>query len=262
MAIETGTDGLVVGFQQPVSIGSLRSCMQVSLSTDAGVLAVAGRGAEPDNEAAIWWVDLQHGTPPRRLGGPPGMAYCAISRDGHWLAAGTLQGNGVRIWSLRDAAAPADLPIRGSAKVAFSPNNKRLVTGDTEAYRFWITGTWQLEREIHSEMGESHGMMAFSPRMTALAIACSRQELKFLNPFTLKEVSNPDFDSESPLCFDPSGRLLITTGQAGGIFFWRLDEVRARLVEMDIDWKQMPEFPQQTFPVVRRVVLPAAATHK
>jgi hypothetical protein len=73
-------------------------------------------------------------------------------------------------------------------------------------------------------------------------------------------VSSPDFDRESPLCFDPSGRLMINTGQAGGIFFWKLDEVRAHLVEMGLDWKHMPEFPKELpLPVVRRVVVAAGA---
>ena len=259
MASEALADGIGINFQQPVAIAALRSCMQLSLSADGAWLAVAGRSAESQSDAAIWLIDVQHATPPRRLGGPPGVAHCALSPDGRWLAAGTWQGNGVRIWSLRDATPAVNLSIRGSAKVAFSPDGKRLVTGDTEAYRFWQTGTWRLEREIPSEMGEFHGMMTFSPRMTALAIACRRAELKVLNPFTLEEVSSPDFDRESPLCFDPSGKLLVTTGQAGGIFFWKLDAVRARLVEMGLDWKHMPEFPNLPLPLVRRVLVATAA---
>jgi serine/threonine protein kinase/WD40 repeat protein len=267
MVSEVTADGLVITFQAAEPIGSFRACMQVSLSTDGTLLAVAGRRADLlDDEAAIWLVDLPQGAPPRRLGGPAGVAYCEISRNGKWLAAGTSQGNGVRIWSLPDAVALQDLPlIRGSARVAFSrdPDVNRLVTGDTEAYRFWKTGTWELEREIPSAMGGHHGIMAFSPRMTALIIACQRAELKVLNPFTMEEVSSPDFDRESPLCFDSSGRLMITTGQSGGIFFWKLDEVRAHLVGMGLDWKHMPEFPKELpLPVVRRVVVPAAAADR
>jgi WD40 repeat protein len=165
---------------------------------------------------------------------------------------------------LPDAVAFKDLPlIRGSTRVAFSPDNKRLVTGDTEAYRFWKTGTWDLEREIPSAMGGRHGMMAYSPRMTALMIACRGAELKVLNPLTLEEESSPDFDQESPLCFDPSGRLMITTGQSGGIFFWKLDEVRAHLDGMGLDWKHMPAFPKELPPpVVSRVVVAAAAADR
>jgi len=263
MASEGTGDDIVITFQAPEPIGSFRACMQISLSADDTLLAVAGRRTDPqDDTAAIWLVDLPQGTPPRCIGGPPGVAYCEISRNGKWLAAGNSQGLGVRIWSLPDALVLKDLPIRGSARVAFSPDNKRLVTGDTEAYRFWKTGTWELEREIPSKMGGCHGMMAYSPRMTALMIACRGAELEFkvLNPLTLEEESSPDFDQESPLCFDPTGRLMITTSQSGGIFFWKLDEVRAHLLGMGLDWKHMPPFPKELPPpVVRRVVVAAAA---
>ncbi|MCX6867646.1 MAG: serine/threonine-protein kinase [Verrucomicrobia bacterium] len=268
MASEGTGDDIVITFHAPEPIGSFRACMQVSLAADGKLLAVAGRRADMlDDAAAIWLVDLPQGTPPRCIGGPPGVAYCEISRNGKWLAAGTSQGIGVRIWSLPDALVLKDLPIRGSARVAFSPdpNVKRLVTGDTEAYRFWKTGIWELEREIPSKMGGGHGMMAFSPRMTALIIACHGAELEFkvLNPLTLEEESSPDFDQESPLCFDPTGRLMITTSQSGGIFFWKLDEVRAHLDGTGLDWKHMPAFPKELPPpVVRRVVVASAAADR
>jgi hypothetical protein len=121
-------------------------------------------------------------------------------------------------------------------------------------------------------MGDSPGMLAFSPRRTALAIACKRDELKVLQPFAfgvpadllredlaLAEMASPDFDREAPLCFDPSGRLMVTTGRTGGLFFWRLDEVRSRLKgirlgEKNSDWEGLPDYPAQSFERVRAVV--------
>ena len=247
-------DGLTVTLQPPQTIGDFISCEQISLSHDGALLAMAG--CRPDDDAAIWLLDLKHGADPKRLAAPPGVAHCAISPDGRWLAAGTKKSDGVRIWQLDDHGIAADLPIRGSAKVAFSPDGKWFVTGDTEFYRFWEPGTWKLKQEIPSQMGDSSGLMAFSPRMTALIIACRRAELKVLNPFTLEELSAPDFDRETPLCFDPFGRVMITTGQSGGLFFWNLDRVRSRLVPLGLDWNHMPPFPVLELPVVRRVLLP------
>jgi serine/threonine protein kinase/WD40 repeat protein len=251
---ETMEDGLSMTLQEPEAIGSFHACGQISLSNDESLLALAGRRG--DDEAAVWLVDLKNHAAPKRLAAPPGVAYCAISRDGRWLAAGTRKGDGVRVWPLDGGTAPVDLPIHGSAKVAFSPDGKWFVTGDTEAYRFWEPGSWALKREIPSQMGDSTGLMAFSPRMTALIIACRGAELKVLNPFTLEELSAPDFDRESPLCFDPNGRLMITTGQSGGLFFWKLDAVRSRLVSMGLDWNHMRQFPELILPVVKRVVVP------
>jgi hypothetical protein len=104
-------------------------------------------------------------------------------------------------------------------------------------------------------MGEFNGLMSFSPRMTALIIACRRAELKVLNPFTLEELASPDFDRESPLCFDPYGRVMITSGPSGGVFFWKLDTIRYRLDDLGLDWEYMQKFPPLELPVVRRISL-------
>jgi serine/threonine protein kinase/WD40 repeat protein len=247
-------DGLVMKLHLPQPIGDFIFCEQIALSKDGALLAMAGR--RTDDEAAVWLVDLKIGAKPTRLAAPAGVAHCTISPDSHWLAAGTRNGSGVRIWALDGKSPPVDLPIRGSAKVAFSPDGKWFVTGDTEFYQFWETGTWKLKRSIPSQMGDTSGLMAFSPRMTALIIACRRAELKVLNPFTLEELSAPDFDRETPLCFDPHGRVMITTGQTGGLFFWNLDTVRSRLVPLGLDWSHMPPFPGLELPLVRRLVLP------
>ncbi|HEX5790738.1 MAG TPA: hypothetical protein VFY13_06270, partial [Luteolibacter sp.] len=61
---------------------------------------------------------------------------------------------------------------------------------------------------------------------------------------------------ETPLCFDPHGRIMVTTGQSGGLFFWKLDEVRAGLVQIGLDWEHMPLFVPLTLPKVVRVHLP------
>ena len=83
-------------------------------------------------------------------------------------------------------------------------------------------------------------------------------ELKILNPFTLEEMSNPDFDHEAPLCFDPSGSIMVTYGPTGGLFFWKTDTLREKLVEMGLDWKKLPQFDPIAYPAVRRVIVPAA----
>jgi WD40 repeat protein/tRNA A-37 threonylcarbamoyl transferase component Bud32 len=247
--------GLAMTFQPPEVIDSFVACEQISLSKDSALLALAGCRSG-DGEAAMWLVDLKNSEAPKRLTAPRGVANCTLSPDGKWLVAGTVRGDGVRIWELGTEAMPVDLPVRGSAKVVFSPDGKWLVTGDTEAYRFWEPGSWNLKREIPSQMGNTSGLMAYSPRMTALIIACRGAELKVINPFTLEELSAPDFDRESPLCFDPYGRVMVTTGQSGGLFFWKLDEVRAGLVKIGLDWVHMPPFPVLQLPVVRRVIIP------
>ncbi len=177
MVSEVTGDGLVITFQAPEPIGSFRACMQASLSADGTLLAVAGRRADPqDDAAAIWLVDLHTGHAATLHRRPAGsgllrdqsqrqMARCrnfAGQRSPHLVVAGC-----------RGVERSADPRFR-QGRIFPGQDVKRLVTGDTEAYRFWKTGTWELEREIPSEMGGRHGMMAYSPRMTALIIACQR----------------------------------------------------------------------------------------
>ena len=100
--------------------------------------------------------------------------------------------------------------------------------------------------------------MAFSPRNTALAISCGKAELKIINPETLEVRSNPDFDRETPLCFDSIGMLMINCANGGGIVFWKIDAVRAKLKEMDLDFPDLlkREFEPWDKPEVIRVILP------
>ncbi len=266
-----GEDGPVVTLGSPVAVGSFRACQQLSpyqnKDQKVSLLAMAGESRDGPPGAAIWLFDLTAATPPRRLEAPAKVATCAISPlDGRWLAAGTSEGDGVRVWDLANLSVVADLPIRGSARVAFSPHFPRLLTGDAESYRLWETGSWTMKNEFLSQMTRSSGLMAFSPRPTALIVACRRAELKVLNPFTLDVLSSPDFDRESPLCFDPTGRIMITVGQTGGVFFWKLDALRARLKEMPLkvanlkeatlDWEEMEAFEDPVPPVLKRVIAP------
>ena len=110
-------------------------------------------------------------------------------------------------------------------------------------------------------MSNSSGLMAYSPRMTALTIAYRGAEFKVLNPFTLEVLSAPDFDRESPLCFDPYGSMMMTTGQTGGLFFWKLDQVRVRLAMIGLDWEHMRPFPVLQIPLVKKVELRTQATN-
>lgn len=251
--------GTEATFAPPVSIGSFRLCGPISLALakDVALLAMIGKQAvAPDEPMGVWVLDLQNKLLPQRLEGPAGVASCAITMDGQWLAAGTSHGHGVRVWNLQQNAAVTDLPVPGPATVVFSPDKKWLVTAGSDNHSFWSPGDWRLEHQIPSETGDRTGTVAFSPRNTALAVSFRRAELRVLHPRTLEELSSPDFDREIPLCFDTYGIQLVNASQGGGIVFWKLDAVRAQLDAMKLDWAELRKIPALTLPLMQRVVVP------
>jgi WD40 repeat protein len=260
MSEEKAAGELVIRFQTAEAVGALESCEQLSLWRDGGMLAAVARGSGRSEPAGIWILDLKGGAGPRPLEMPAEVAYCSFSPDGQWVAAGTADADGVRIWSMTGNAPAVDLPSRGTARVVFSPDSKRLVACDTDVYRFWKTGSWEVEREIPSQMGGTSGIVCFSPRPTVLIIAYHRAELKVIDVDSLQEVCSPDFDRETPLCFDSDGRLMITVSPSGGVFFWKLDAVRANLLKMGLDWKSMKLFDPFDLPLLDRVVLPSSGS--
>jgi serine/threonine protein kinase len=96
-------------------------------------------------------------------------------------------------------------------------------------------------------------------RLQNAAIACRRSEFKMLLLGDLTELTAPDFDHEMPVCFDPTGMIMVTSGTTG-IFFWKLDAMRAELAKLGLDFDELrdrpfPILPPDKFPIVRRVIL-------
>src|SRR5205814_2149305 len=73
--------------------------------------------------------DLEKTGPPVATGGHANLGFVAISPDGRRVATGAWQGTGVKIWDGRSGQLLHELPVRGSAVVAFSPDGKWLATG-------------------------------------------------------------------------------------------------------------------------------------
>ena len=159
MSEEETSGELIIRLQASEAVGSLESCEQLSLWREGAMLAVVARGSASHERAGLWIMDLKKGDEPRRLEMPAEAAYCSFSPDGRWIAAGNAAADGVRIWSVAGTESHRDLETHGTARVVFSPDSKRLVACDTDVYRFWSTDTWQVEREIPSQMGGTSGIV-------------------------------------------------------------------------------------------------------
>jgi len=234
---EAGTNQLRLG--PPEEFGSSRGFGVACLSRD-GRRIIAAHG----DDAHIY--DLEQPANVVVLKSHPNVAFVSISPDNKWAATGTWKGSGVKVWDAQTGLLVRNLPVEGNANVAFSPDGKWLVSGASEAYRFWKVGVWDSAHAI-GRVGAADlwGEMAFAPDGKMLAIAKSRGLIQLIEPNTGQELATLDAGPQTPLCFSPDGSELTVRGQHEYIQIWDLRLVRQGLAAMQLDWN-LPAYPAKT----------------
>lgn len=110
-----------------------------------------------------------------------GFVYCvAVSKDGRWIAAGTVQGD-VLVWDAETHAQvfathlPKDLPpSHATMGVDFSPDSTRLVTASAKGTaRVWDTATHKLIRTLDHDH-EWLGGAKYAPQGNRIATATQK----------------------------------------------------------------------------------------
>jgi WD40 repeat protein len=178
--------------------------------------------------------------------GPPNTQKVAISPDGRWLAASTGPGDiplteeRTRVWDLQQPGAGRDLPIRGRARLAFSPDSRWLVVGGIQEYRFWRTGNWQPGLRIpRQSRGFAPGPAVFSRDGGMLAIARTPQLAQIVDPTDGKELATLEVPNPGTLtwfAFSPDGSRLAAATEYGWVHLWDLGLIRRQLRAMGLDW--------------------------
>lgn len=196
--------------------------------------------------------DLKSKTPTQEFGAQPNSSFVSISPDGNWIATGTWQGQGVRVWSLPGGQI-TDLPVNGSANVGFNLDGRLLVTGNGTEYAFWKIGTWERAHTVPTSLGDFYGAMAFSPRGTAIAIESERNRALIIAAPTFREMTSPDFDRQRPLVFSPPhGTLLVNADARQHLVIWDVALLRRQLKALSLDWP-IDELPDDIIPVIDSV---------
>ena len=165
--------------------------------------------------------------------------FLAISPNKRWIASGTWKGTGVKVWDTQTDRAVVDLPVESNTNVAFSPDEKWLVTGNPDEYRFWEVGSWQPRHAVpRDHAGDIWGRMTFAHDSRTLAVSILRDGgLQLLNPNTGRTLTKLDAPSQqTPGCFSPDGQQLAVTAEGGVLQVWNLKLVREQLAAMKLDW--------------------------
>jgi WD40 repeat protein len=182
---------------------------------------------------------------------------CALSPDGRWLATGTQNGFGVKVWnaSTGELAIPEPLlPDERQTTVSFSPDGRWLVTGTETEFGIWEVGTWQLRRRIPKDQPVGRSQIAFTADGGILAIDVSNGVVLLLDPLTggsLARLEPPEPLLISWMSFTTEGSELIVCAESGQIAVWDLRQIRAQLRAIELDWEPpLPTRGETRLPVV------------
>jgi len=209
-------------------------------SVDGRVMA----GTQYDG-ALVW-----HRQPPGRiirLGPHPDTRYIAVSPNGQWVATGSHNGTGCKVWDAHTGKLLQDLvPNEQVVYVKFSPDGCWLVTGSGGG-RVWETGSWREEPRFRGR-----GIMAvFSPDSKLMIDTPSHGVLRLTRMEDGRELArleDPNQDEAWYVAFSPDGTQLVTpTKHSGTIHVWDLRAIRKELADMGLDWG-MPPYPDAQIP--------------
>jgi WD40 repeat protein len=231
------SDGLVrIGPAKklPLIPGSL---MQIARSKDGQVLASA------QFQGGLAWHS-DHPEQPVRLGPHEDVRYIAVSPDGRWVATGSHNGPGVKIWDWKvqgDKFVKWLLPEKYWSAVGFSPDGQWLATTGG-GLRLWKVGSWQAGPQIG---GGDFRAFAFSPDSRLLAVETGAGVVQLVAPDTGREyarLEDPNQARADFLSFSPDGTQLVATSNASpaAIHVWHLRAIRHQLAAIGLDWDLPP----------------------
>jgi WD40 repeat protein/Flp pilus assembly protein TadD len=177
--------------------------------------------------------------------------WCAaISPDGRWITTGNWNGYACKVWDAQTGRFLQDLPAR-NALPAFSPDNRWLVIGTQREYAFhqFESDRWQCRRrEARDKATTRAGLVAFTRDSQMVALTWSARSIRLLDTrewLELATIAATDSDDLTYLCFSPDTSLLAAGTRDGTIQLWDLQQIRARLRGMGLDWEP-PAQPSRT----------------
>jgi WD40 repeat protein len=168
-----------------------------------------------------------------------GSSEPQASPDGQWLGWGNWHGLDAVVTRLGGSGPPLVFPAGASARVAFTPDNRMIAVGGSQALRFYEAGTWRLLHEIPRVPVSTHPPnFAFTPDSRLCAVALN-DHVRLLDIVTAEELGTLPADQRALSCvaFSPDGRYLAAASQGHHVLLWDIAKLRGRLRELGLDWE-------------------------
>jgi WD40 repeat protein len=107
-------------------------------------------------------------------------------------------------------------------------------------YQFWEVGTWKMLRELpRHDAGRMPGAGAFSRDGTLLALTRTRSLVQLIDPASATDLASLEIPNPrhiTALAFSPDGTYLALCASDETMRIWNIQDVRARLKELKLDW--------------------------
>jgi WD40 repeat protein len=230
----------ILSIGPPLSFGAPMKVDALALSPDGRTLATA-------KDRLLRVFDARTGQERHRLSGPARSWSVSFGQDGRWVASAPFGRDDVMVWSLPTGTLQQKLPLQDSAQIAFSPDNKWLVTASSLEYHFWEVGTWKPAHSIPRKGASDHaGVLSFTADGKMLAIAEGRSSVRLLDPDTCREWATLEAPMPSEITrlqFNADGSQLAAACRDGHVIqLWDLRLIRQQLAAMKLDW-DLPPWP-------------------
>lgn len=224
------------GVTEPLDLPALNGLVDVWFAADGRCALAAAQGK-------IWLIEFGRERPTARLldgAVNAQLRHARLSPDGRWAAVSPDYNQGTSVYDLTGQTPRRNLHPTVLSRAAFSRDGRWFADGCFDAVSVLESATWQPVRRLaRDSASDLPGLAAFSPDGVMLAFTPHLRRIQLADLTTGAELATltaPDLRMLTELFFSGDGRYLGALTADHVVQLWNLAELRARLVELGLDW--------------------------